>query len=72
MIERDDATPDTPSWIADVDSELIQVRRYDTSDLLVITQYALVVFDDSVDDGFIVSSVAHAPEPGNAEQPDQN
>lgn len=55
--------PDEPEWIDDTSMDILVVRRYDTDDILVWHQYFAIVHDDTIDSGFIVSSMAKSSEP---------
>lgn len=55
--------PDEPEWIDDTSMDILVVRRYDTDDILVGNQYFAIVHDDTIDSGFIVSSMAKPSEP---------
>jgi hypothetical protein len=55
--------PPDPTWLRDIDMDVLVVRRYDQNDVLINYQYFVLLQDDLVDDGFIVSSVAEPPEP---------
>lgn len=61
----DQEHPDDPEWLADVDFDVVTVRRYDTNDILVGVQYFVLMQDvgDEFDDAFFLSSVARPPEP---------
>jgi hypothetical protein len=55
--------PPDPTWLRDIDMDVLVVRRYDQNDVLINYQYFVLLQDDLVDDGYIVSSVAEPPEP---------
>lgn len=55
--------PEQREWLDDIEFDLVVVRRYDEDDIMVGSQYFVLMQDESMDSGYILSSIAEPPEP---------
>lgn len=60
---EDERTIDERTWLNDIGFDIVTVRRYDTNDIVIGIQHFVLMYDDTMDDGYVVSSIAEPPEP---------